>query len=50
VTSGRRALSEPRQLLLQLVSELEPGTRVRRAFTRWLKANPGPLTEVLVQK
>jgi len=50
VTSGRRALSEPRQLLLQLVNELEPGTPARRAFTRWLKANPGPLTEGLVQR
>jgi hypothetical protein len=50
VTSGRRALSEPRQLLLQLVDELETGTPARRTFTRWLKANPGSLTEGLVRQ
>lgn len=48
VRAGRRALSEPRQLLLQLVGQLEPGMPGRHAFTRWLKAHPGPLEGSLV--
>jgi len=50
VTSGCRRLSEPRQLLLELVNELEPAAPERRAVSRWLKANPGPLTESLVEQ
>jgi hypothetical protein len=50
VTKGSRSLSEPRELLVQLVDELEPRTPARRAFMRWMKANPERLNGSLVRE
>jgi len=50
VASGNRPLSDPRQLLGQLVDDLEPRSPARQAFTRWLKANPGRLNGSLVRQ